>query len=65
MIVGYMVRINWSQTDQDTVFVEGAKSQQEAIDRVRKGCNCPRIYGDGAVDYIYKMGRNYHFCDNP
>jgi len=54
MIIGYMVEIDWSQTDRDYVIVLGAKSRQEAADYVReRGCNCPRIYGMHPIKKVY------------
>jgi hypothetical protein len=54
-IKGYLVRIDWSQTDQDTVCVIGAKTQEEAIEAVKKTNNCPRIYRDGSVNRIIDL----------
>ena len=55
MSEGYIVIIDWSQTDQTRVFVEDAKSLEEAIETVkRSGCNCPRLYGGGEVDRVIK-----------
>lgn len=53
---GYLVRIDWSQSEHDTVFVPGAISVEEAIQAVRdSGCNCPRLYGDGKVDRVIRI----------
>ena len=56
MIVGYLVEIDWSQTDKDHVAVLGAKSKKEAADYVRdRGCNCPRITGTYPINHVYKI----------
>jgi len=55
--VGYVVEIDWSQTDKDYVFVEGAKSRKEAVDYIiDRGCNCPRINAVRTIDRAYKIG---------
>ena len=40
-------------TDQTYVFVKGAKTAEDAVQKVKDdGCNCPRIYGNGRIDAV-------------
>lgn len=53
---GYLVRVDWSQTVQTTIFVPGSKSLKEAIQAVKdSGCNCPRLYGAGYVSSVLRV----------
>ncbi len=55
---GFVVEIAWSQTDKSYVFVQGAKTSEEAIKAVRdSGCNCPRLYRSGRVDRVLNLKR--------
>lgn len=55
MAVGFIVQIDWSQTDKTYVFVEGAKTREQAKELVKKSCNCPRIYVDREIERIIKV----------
>lgn len=56
MIVGYVVCINYSQTHWEYVFVEGAKSGEEAAEYIRKKySNVSYITGDSAIKRVYKI----------
>lgn len=55
MAVGFIVQIDWSQTDKTYVFVEGATTREQAKELVKKSCNCPRIYVAHEIDKIIKV----------
>ena len=52
---GFIVCIDWSQTDKDYVFVKGSVTPDEAVAAVRKDCNCPRIYINGHIDSMMEI----------
>lgn len=54
---GYLVKIDFSQTDQTYVFVQGADSKEEAVQAVKDQTNCPRVYYDGPVDRILVLDK--------
>ena len=53
--IGFIVKIDWSQTDQDYVFVKGSVTREEAVAAVRKNCNCPRIACNGHIDSMMEI----------
>ena len=50
--IGFLFRIDWSQTDHDTVLVVGCKTHDEALVVAKASCNCSRVYGNGTVDKV-------------
>ncbi len=54
-MLGFIVRIDWSQTDADYVFVQGSVTKEEAVAAVKKTCNCPRIYANGHIDMVMEI----------
>ena len=55
MLAGYVVMIDWSQTDQTYVFVKNAQTKEEAIKYVQSSCNCSRIYVREPIKYIIEI----------
>lgn len=54
-IEGYVVEIDFSQTDKTYVFVKGAKTREEAAEAVKKTTNCPRVYGWYAINSVLEV----------
>jgi len=52
---GFIVEIDFSQTDKSYVFVEGAKTREKAVEAVKERTSCPRVYAWHRIDAVFKI----------